>query len=164
MGNEWGQFLEWKYNEGLEWKDLADDMNKKMQAFTIKMNALYKEETALWELEQDPQASVEFIDADNTKEVVLSFIRKGKRKKDFLIVLLNFTPEEQRNFRIKVPYKGTYEELLNTELAEYGGTWTKGQEPMVTTSEQDEHIIELIVPALGALILKPATITITRKK
>lgn len=164
MGNEWGQFLEWKYNEGLEWKDLADDMNKKMQAFTIKMNALYKEEQALWELETSPQESIEFIDADNTKDVVLSFIRKGKRKKDFLIVVLNFTPQEQQNFRIKVPYKGTYEELVNTELAEFGGTWTTGQAPFTSVSEAGEHFIDMIVPALGALIIKPTAITITRKK
>ena len=47
----------------------------------------------------------------------------GKKKKDFVIVILNMTPVERRAFPVGVPYKGTYEEALNTEMKEYGGTW-----------------------------------------
>src|SRR5699024_11343396 len=65
------------------------------------------------------------LDADNYDDTVLSFIRHGKRKKDFLIVILNFTPVERRNFRIGVPYEGTYTEILNTEMKEFGGTWVE---------------------------------------
>lgn len=114
MGSEWGQFLEWKYNEGLEWVDLEDELNNKMQHFTAKLNSLYKDERSLWELE-DTAETVELIDADNTAESVLTFIRKSKTKRDFLIIALNLTPVERQDFAIGVPYPGSYQEVLNTE-------------------------------------------------
>ncbi len=49
MGSEWGQFLEWKYDHGLEWVDLNDAFNAKIVLHRT-LNELYKEERALWEL------------------------------------------------------------------------------------------------------------------
>lgn len=165
MGSEWGQFLEWKYDQGLEWIDLNDEMNRNMQHFTKTLNGLYKEEKALWELEGNYD-TIEIIDADNKDETVLSFIRRGKTKKDFVIVVLNLTPVERKNFAIGVPYPGTYKEILNTEMKEFGGTWTKTN-PIKESSAipfKDYHYqIETIVPALGALLIKPKDIN-TRAK
>ena len=164
-GSEWGQFLEWKYDQGLEWIDLNDEMNRNMQHFTKTLNGLYKEEKALWELEGNYD-TIEIIDADNKDETVLSFIRRGKTKKDFVIVVLNLTPVERKNFAIGVPYPGTYKEILNTEMKEFGGTWTKTN-PIKESSAipfKDYHYqIETIVPALGALLIKPEDIN-TRAK
>jgi len=167
MGGEWGQFLEWKFNEGLEWHDLADPMNYAMQQYTKKLNEVYRSETALWELEETPQASIEFIDADNHEQVVLSFIRKGKRKKDFLIFVFNFSAVEYPTFELPVPFAGTYEEILNTEMAEFGGTWTQIQENLQSqpvNNKKYQHAINLVVPALGAVILKPKTISLSTKR
>lgn len=165
MGSEWGQFLEWKFDEGLEWVDLKDPLNQAMQHFSAELNAFYKEQTALWELE-DSADTIEIIDADNSAESILSFMRKGKRKKDFLIVVLNMTPVERREFHIGVPYPGTYEEVWNTEMQEFGGTWTTHNESCQsepTRFKEYEHLIKTTVPALGAIILKPVSIN-TRKK
>ena len=165
MGGEWGQFLEWKFDHGLEWVDLQDEMNAKMQHFTSVLNHFYKEERPLWELGQQ-DATLEVIDADNHNDTVLSFIRHGKRKKDFLIVILNFTPVERRNFRIGVPYEGTYTEILNTEMKEFGGTWVEHNADSVSEEvnfKDYEHSITTTVPALGAIILKPKDIKVTRR-
>ena len=67
----------------------------------------------MWQLEQEDR-SVEIIDADNRDQSVLSFIRQGKVRHDFVIVLLNFTPVERKNFSIGVPYAGSYKEVLNS--------------------------------------------------
>lgn len=165
MGSEWGQFLEWKFDEGLEWVDLGDSLNQSMQHFTATLNDFYKSQPALWELEESYD-TIEIIDADNTAESILSFIRQGKRKKDFLIVILNMTPVERRDFQIGVPYPGTYKEVWNTEMQEFGGTWTKSNEDCQTEPsdfKQYQQVIKTTVPALGALILKPESIN-TRKK
>lgn len=164
MGSEWGQFLEWKYDEGLEWVDLKDPLNHSMQHFTAQLNQFYKEERALWELD-DTHETLEVIDADNSDESVLSFIRHGKRKKDFLIVILNMTPVERRNFTVGVPYPGTYKEVFNTEMKEFGGTWTTHNPDCETTTQEFKHFTEVIqttVPALGAVILKPYSINVRR--
>lgn len=164
MGGEWGQFLEWKYDHGLEWVDLADSMNKQMQHFTTTLNHLYKNEKALWE-QEDSWDTIEIIDADNTDDCVLSFIRQGKTKKDFLVIVLNLAPVERQNFAIGVPYPGTYTEVLNTEMAAFGGTWTKANPDCQTLDiafKDQPYQIQTILPALGALIIKPTAIN-TRK-
>ncbi|GFO99516.1 hypothetical protein LHEH8_12720 [Lactobacillus helveticus] len=84
-----------------------------MQKFDQTLNKLYLNEPSLWQLEQKEEA-LKIIDADNRDESVLSFIRQGRLRKDFVIVILNFTPVERKKFKIGVPYPGTYEEILNT--------------------------------------------------
>lgn len=166
MGSEWGQFLEWKFNEELEWIDLEDELNQQMQFFTSELNEFYRQSSCLWELE-DTRETIEIIDADNRSESVLSFVRQGKKKKDFCLVILNMTPVERKNFQIGVPYEGTYEEVWNTEMKEFGGTWEKHNKPCETSNnkfKQFEYSIKTTVPALGAIILKPADIRINRKK
>ncbi len=91
MGSEWGQFLEWKYDEGLEWQDLNDAFNKNMQHFTSSLNQFYKEQPALWELEESYD-TISIIDADNHNDSVLSFIRKSKKKKRFSDYCFKYDP------------------------------------------------------------------------
>lgn len=166
MGSEWGQFLEWKYDEELEWRDLHDSLNQSMQKFTTHLNQLYKSEHALWELEGEAD-TITIIDADNRDESILSFIRQGKKKSDFLIVVLNMTPIERQDFCIGVPYEGSYQELLNTEMKEFGGTWVD-HNPIRTTEDRPfkafPYQIKTIVPALGALIIQPDQIHLRKRR
>lgn len=37
-GSEFGQDLEWRYNEALDWAELNDELNSKMQYFDQKLN------------------------------------------------------------------------------------------------------------------------------
>ena len=157
MGSEWGQFLEWKYDHGLEWVDLKDELNRKMQFFTKTLNHFYLENRSLWETD-DQENTLEVIDADNRAETVLTFIRHGKRKKDFLVIAMNFTPLERRNFQISVPYPGTYHEALNTEMKDFGGTWTKHNPDSQTQAQPFKNYRQSLtttLPAFGTLILKP---------
>lgn len=165
MGGEYGQYLEWRYNEGLEWSELKDPLNSKMQVFNRRLNHFYLNEPALWQLEQDAK-SVEIIDADNRDESVLSFIRQGKTKHDFVIVILNFTPVERKQFSIGVPYEGIYKEVLNSARTEFGGHWDKKEQKLHTKDmifKQFDYQIQLDLPGFSAMILKPANIHIKRK-
>lgn len=160
MGNDYGQFLEWRIHEGLEWESLADEMNAKHLHFMESLNMLYKKERALWEIDHQTQG-IQILDADNATETILSFIRKGKKTRDFVIVICNFVPIERKGYKIGVPFEGTYEECLNTEMLEYGGVWTNLQGPFKTikeTTHQQDYTIELIVPAMSVLILRPKRI------
>ena len=165
MGGEFGQFIEWRYYEGLTWDNLDDEFNQKMQHFTAKLNEFYQQNRSLWELE-DREESLEVIDANNRDQTILSFIRHGKRKKDFVIVIMNLTTLEQKDFEIGVPYPGTYREVWNTEMEEFGGTWTK-HNPLSQTKgkifKNYDQVIKITVPALGVLILKPEEINLRYK-
>ena len=160
MGSEWGQYLEWRYYEGLPFGDLEDELNAKMQHFTATLNKLYREERSLWETENKPE-SLEVIDADNREQTILSFIRHGKKKNDFLIIIMNLTAVEQNDFSIGVPYPGTYKEILNTETKEFGGTLLRRNPQKKTndaTFKNYDQSIKTNVPAFGTLILKPVDV------
>lgn len=155
MGSEFGQFLEWKYNDQLEWGNLEDDLNRKMLGFTSRLNQFYKDNNVLWKID-DSYDGIEIIDADNKDETVLSFIRKNEEG-DMLVCIFNMVPVERKNFTIGVPVAGVYEEVWNTELAEFGGVW---QENNPQTRTQDglwkhyENTLSFTLPALGASIWK----------
>lgn len=155
MGSEFGQFLEWKFDHELEWGNLDDRMNLQMQGFTSHLNAFYKDHKALWQID-DSYSGLEIIDADNTAQSVLSFIRKSE-KGEMLICVFNMTPVERKDFTIGVPFAGVYEEVLNTELEEYGGVW-KENNPVTRTKpglwKDYQHTLSFTLPALGASIWK----------
>ena len=156
MGSEFGQFLEWKHDYQLEWGNLEDEMNQKMQAFTSHMNAFYKDHKSLWQID-DSYDGIEIIDADNRAESVLSFIRKGDKgdKGDILVCVFNLTPVERKDFTIGLPIAGIYEEVLNTEMEEFGGVWKEGNPDTRTQKakwKDYENTLSFTLPALGASI------------
>ena len=135
-----GQFLEWKSEEQLEWQNLEDTLNHQMRYFTSQLNHFYKEHRALWEID-DSYDGLSVIDADNTDETVLTIARQS-RKGELLIGIFNMTPVERRDFTVGVPVPGRYEEVLNSELASYGGTWEKTNPPQETIKQKwrDYHL------------------------
>ena len=156
MGSEFGQFLEWKHDYQLEWGNLEDEMNQKMQVFTSHMNAFYKDHKSLWQID-DSYDGIEIIDADNRAESVLSFIRKDDKgdKGDFLVCVFNLTPVERKDFTIGLPIAGIYEEVLNTEMEEFGGVWKEGNPDTRTQKakwKDYENTLSFTLPALGASI------------
>lgn len=156
MGSEFGQFLEWKHDYQLEWGNLEDEMNQKMQVFTSHMNAFYKDHKSLWQID-DSYDGIEIIDADNRAESVLSFIRKDDKgdKGDILVCVFNLTPVERKDFTIGLPVDGIYEEVLNTEMEEFGGVWKEGNPDTRTQKakwKDYENTLSFTLPALGASI------------
>ena len=156
MGSEFGQFLEWKFDYQLEWSNLEDEMNQKMQAFTSHMNAFYKDHKSLWQID-DSYDGIEIIDADNRAESVLSFIRKDDKgdKGDILVCVFNLAPVERKDFTIGLPIAGIYEEVLNTEMEEFGGVWKEGNPDTRTQKakwKDYENTLSFTLPALGASI------------
>lgn len=166
MGAEFGQFLEWRFDEGLEWGNLDDAANAKHLGFTKQLNEFYRSHRALWEYDHS-QKGLEILDADNRDETVLYFIRQGKNPRDFLIVCCNFVPVERQNVRVGVPYKGQYEEVWNTEWESLGGTWTETQGVMKATDEMvhgKDYSLELVLPAMSVVVLKPKRVYGVPKK
>lgn len=122
MGGEFGQFIEWKYDDSLDWH-LAElyPMHTKMQRFSKELNKFYCEHKALWQVDFDWRG-FRWIDCNDNENSVISFIRYAEDQDDFLIVVCNFTPEVRHGYRIGVPEKGIYQEVFNTDKEEYGGS------------------------------------------
>ena len=122
MGCEFGQFIEWREYEELEWT-LIDkfDMHRKTHNFFKDLNNFYKNNSELWELDYD-QDGFQWIDADNNEQSIYIFIRKSKNIENYKIFVCNFTPMVYYDFNIGVPEKGVYREIFNTDKEEYGGS------------------------------------------
>ncbi len=84
MGCEFGQVREWAHDSSLEWHVLQYPVHRGAQKWVEQLNRLYREQSALHELDNDP-AGFEWLDANDSGASVLSFLRKGKssRRHDF---------------------------------------------------------------------------------
>lgn len=157
MGGEFGQFIEWKDQEGLDWLLLDYESHRKMRAFTAALNKFYLTEKALWELDHDMNG-YQWIDADDSGQSVVSYIRRGKKPGDTLLIIINFQPVERSHYRIGVPAPGIYEELFNSEHTDFGGSGVHNAPLKSVKHEWHNQLnsVELTLPPLSFLVLKKA--------
>ena len=156
MGGEIGQFLEWRFDDQLEWNILDIDKHKMLNQYIKALNHMYTEEKALWQLEQSWDGFEWINEADNENSVV-SYMRKGKKKDDLLVVAANFTALDRRNYKLGVPYEGEYEVILHSNSTEFGGERKINKMTYVTKHEQFkdmEYTLSVPIDGNSAMILK----------
>jgi 1,4-alpha-glucan branching enzyme len=130
-----------------------------VQALIKDLNSLYKKEKALFE-NSFTHDGFEWIDYDDNENTVLSYMRKGKKPGDFVIVVCNFTPVLRENYRIGVPVKKNYKEIFNSDDKKYWGSdqKNKGLIKAENISWQGKpQSISLNLPPLGIVVLKVNT-------
>lgn len=120
MGGEFGQFLEWRFAEQLEWNVLEIEAHKKLLNYVKHINHFYLSHKEFWEIDQSWDGFSWINDHDNENSVI-SFMRKAKKKNENVIVVSNFTPVERIGYTIGVPQSGEYEILLDSAKKEFGG-------------------------------------------
>ncbi|APX13504.1 1,4-alpha-glucan branching protein GlgB [Tateyamaria omphalii] len=118
MGCEFGQWAEWNHDATLDWDALHGPQQKGVQALVRDLNHLYRDTPALHRRDCDP-SGFQWI-ANDPDQSLTAFMRRGAEDDAPVIVVCNFTPVE-RQWRIGVPVSGTWEEVLNTDAAAYGG-------------------------------------------
>ncbi len=157
MGAEFAQFDEWKYVQGLDWFLKDYESHAQSDIFTKELMSFYQAHKALHEFDHDPQG-FEWIDADNAEQSIYSFIRRGKRKSDTLMVICNFTNVSYDHFRIGAPFEGKWEEVFSSDRQDFGGTNQLNQ--LLETEDIPIHnrqqSLEMKIPPLGITIWKPA--------
>lgn len=157
MGNEFGQFIEWNDTKSLDWHLLNYDSHNKLQKFVQDLNKIYLENPCLYVNDYSIEG-FKWIDCHDKSRSVVSFLRKGKKSKDLLIFVCNFTPVTYYDYRVGVPLEGEYEELLNSDSEIYGGG-NIGNFGKAKTLNQPIHgntySLNLIIPPLSTLIFKP---------
>lgn len=121
MGCEFGQWKEWSHEESLEWHALNFDPHQQLLRWVSDLNYLYRAEPSLFE-NDFCQDGFEWIDFGDHQNSVISFIRKGRSNGDIMLVVCNFTPVPRINYRVGVPADGFWQEKLNSDAREYGGS------------------------------------------
>ena len=155
MGQEFGQFKEWAYEEGLDWLLLDFDKHKKLQQFSKELNHFYKAHPELWEIDYSWEG-FSWISSDDNRNSTIAFRRMSKEGKE-IIGIFNFTPIEHEEYRIGVPDKGTYKVIFDSNLKKYGGgkarlsgTYKSAKKPM----HGFEQSIGIKLGGLNALFLE----------
>ncbi len=157
MGCEFGQEREWNHDASLDWHLTGDARHAGLQRLVADLNELYKRETAMHELDVDA-AGFEWIDANDSNQSVACFLRKNKQGEPILVVL-NYTPILRAGYRVGVPRGGHWRELLNSDATVYGGSGVGnygGADANQGPFHGREHSLQLTLPPLGAVFLKPA--------
>ncbi|HET8855675.1 MAG TPA: 1,4-alpha-glucan branching protein GlgB [Salinimicrobium sp.] len=156
MGAEFGQRSEWNHDSSLDWHLMEDPMHQKLQKSLQVLNQLYKNEPALYQKGFSTEG-FRWIDFDDSKNSVISFLRRGIDEKDDIIIVGNFTPVPRENYRIGVPKKTSFKEIFNSDDQDFGGSNVKN-DGTLETSEVPMHGFEnsmvLTLPPMGVIYLK----------
>jgi 1,4-alpha-glucan branching enzyme len=156
MGGEFAQTAEWNFEHSLDWHLLEYAPHKGVQACMKGLNHLLKSQPALHEYNFSPEG-FEWIDASDRENCTFVYIRKGLDPTDQLVIALNLTPVPRHNYRVGLPFDGTWTEIFNSDILEYYGSGVTNPEPMVSQSESWQgraNSIAINLPPLGAVVLK----------
>jgi 1,4-alpha-glucan branching enzyme len=155
MGQEFAQASEWNHDTELDWSALERPDHKGIQRLIADLNRLYAETPALYRRDCDPDG-FQWIEADDADNSVLAWLRRGEAGDKEVVVLVNFTPQEQRAYRIGLPFAGTWREALNTDASLYGGG-DRGNMGSVEAEARPSHgqaaSAEVVIPPLSAVYL-----------
>jgi 1,4-alpha-glucan branching enzyme len=120
MGGEFGQWSEWVHDASLDWDLLDSAPHAGLLKWVGRLNRLYREEPALHELDCHP-GGFEWIDCGDAESSVVSLLRKAKSASSVILAVCNFTPVPRHNYRVGAPGGGFWQEIANSDAAEYGG-------------------------------------------
>lgn len=163
MGGEFGQFIEWRYAEQLDWLLLDYPKHQELQAYSRALNHFYLDHPEFWQVDYD-WTGFEWISCDDRDNSVIAFVRKGQDPDAETVVVCNFTPVVRREYRIGAPEPGAWEEVFNSDAEGFGGsgvrcgTLREDGRVLVETEKVPFHGREqslvLTLPPLGVLYLK----------
>lgn len=120
MGNELGMYIEWRYYEPLQWFLAKDfEVHANQQSF-IKALITSTSMNPLCGRTPTMPDGFEWIDANNDKQSIISFVRHGKKEKDDLVVIINFDPASYETFRMGVPREGDWKLVFNSDSPAFG--------------------------------------------
>ena len=112
MGQEFGQLREWSEERELDWFLLGEEKHRDLKDFVKALLKMYRKYPALYGMDTDP-SGFEWINADDGDRSIYSFVRKSPTGRNNLLVICNFTPMDRPDYRVGVPKKKQYTQLLD---------------------------------------------------
>ena len=112
MGQEFGQLREWSEERELDWFLLGEEKHRDLKDFVQALLKMYRKYPALYGMDNDP-SGFEWINADDGDRSIFSFVRKSPTGRNNLLVVCNFTPVDRPDYRVGVPKKKQYTQILN---------------------------------------------------
>ena len=156
MGAEIAQSTEWNHDSSLEWHLLQYEPHLGVQQEIRELNQVYKQEPGLHTYNFDNRG-FEWVDFQDAHNSVMSFLRKGEREDERILVVCNFTPMVHHHYRMGVPNGGRWVEIFNSDNGRFGGSNFHNHETLTAIPEPyhgQEYSLELKLPPLAAVYFK----------
>lgn len=156
MGQEIAQFAEFNENAEVNWSLFEFDAHVFMQGYVKELNELYKTEPALYELDSSPEGFT-WINCNSANTSLLSYVRKGKKESDTLLIICNFTPMEHKAYKLATPSGGRWQEIFSSDNSRYGGEGRNNKtvkQAKKAECDGQEHYISVTVPPLSISVFK----------
>ncbi|HVR44895.1 MAG TPA: 1,4-alpha-glucan branching protein GlgB [Thermoanaerobaculia bacterium] len=157
MGCEMAPWTEWNHDESLPWHLTGYEAHAGIQRTVSNLNRIYRDYPAMHQLDLEP-AGFEWIDGGDAEQSVLSYLRRGREGNRPVAVVLNLTPTVRDNYRIGVPSGGRWNEIFNSDAAEFGGSGHGnfgGVDAAPVGTHGRPHSLTITVPPLGAVFFTP---------
>jgi 1,4-alpha-glucan branching enzyme len=156
MGAELGQVAEWNHDASLDWHLLDVPSHRNVGRLVTDLNRLYREEPALHVGDCD-QRGFEWVDANDADNSVVAFLRFGLGAGGCVLFVGNYTPVPRHGYRVGVPAAGGWDEVLNTDAVEYGGSGLGnlgGVNAEVVPCHGRPFSLSITLPPLAAVMLR----------
>lgn len=130
MGSEFGQFIEWNYEQSLDWLLLDYPMHEKLQEYYRSLNKLYTSYPALYDCDKSWDG-FKWLNVNDKDRSSIAFLRSARPENDsYLICACNFIPNEHRGFVIGLPESGVLREVLSSDDVRFGGNGLHNEKPI----------------------------------
>jgi 1,4-alpha-glucan branching enzyme len=157
MGGELAQWREWNAESSLDWHLLEDRDHEGVQSLVRDLNAVYRDTPALWEDDFEP-TGFSWLEPNDAAGNVLAFMRIGTDEKRPLVCVCNFSPVPRYGYRLGLPLRGSWREIVNTDAGYYGGSEVGNLgavEADATPWHDQPFSAELTLPPLATVWLVP---------
>ena len=140
MGSEFGQFIEWNYEQSLDWLLLDYPMHKKLQEYCRALNHIYCKYPALYEVDKSWDG-FKWLSVNEKSLSSIAFLRSSRPGSDsYLICACNFIPNENRGFTIGLPHAGVLREFLSSDDTAFGGNGLHNSKTIVSRKAEYEGL------------------------
>ena len=156
MGQEIAQFAEFNEAAEVDWSLFEFDAHVYMQGYVKELNKLYMNEPALYELDSKSEG-FQWINCNNANASLLSYMRKGKKEEDTLVIICNFTPIAHKSYKLATPSGGSWQEIFSSDNSKFGGEGRNNKTAKQAKKEAvdgQEHYISVNVPPLSISVFK----------
>ena len=156
MGGELAMEQEWHHDRELDWALLDNPEHEGVRRWVNDLNNVYRHEPALHRHDCEP-SGFEWVESDDAANSVLAWLRRADPDRPVLVVA-NFTPVVRHEYRIGVPMKGQWVEILNSDLEVYGGSGVSNHGRLVADYvpwHGHELSLSLTLPPLAVMVLAP---------
>lgn len=156
MGSELAVNKEWNYADSLNWDLLSNPNNKGVQTLLKDLNSLYRTQEAMHAFDCD-ERGFEWIDGSDVSGSTVTFMRKGIKPQDNLIVACNFTPVPRYDYKIGIGESGTYVQIFNSDDTKYGGSGIGNNQDLQTLEPGwnfKPYRLQVVLPPLSVVVFK----------